>query len=446
MNRARLLRILALGLAVSWAWEAAGAAGGAAGHGDPVAPVLLGVVVILLAAKLGGELAERIGQPAVLGELLAGVLLGNLALLHSGITIFTPFRDDPILDIFARVGVIVLLFEVGLETRVGDLMKVGASSLVVAAIGVALPMLLGFFVGELMMPDTSTKAHLFLGATLAATSVGITARVLKDLGRLQQRESRIILGAAVIDDVLGLVILAVVSGIVTAGSITVWEVARISIVSVAFLAGSILVAPRVLRLLVPGLARLRVHGMKLITALSVCFGMAWLADAIGLAPIVGAFAAGLVLEEVMVQPFRTTESLHHLLSPLTTMFVPIFFVLMGFQVRLETFADPSVLLLAGAITLAAIVGKQACSLGVLERGLDRISIGVGMVPRGEVGLIFASIGRSLGVVDDRLFSATVIMVIVTTFITPPALKITMAAFDRRHGRKPPAAAAPGEHP
>jgi Kef-type K+ transport system membrane component KefB len=433
MISARLLRPLALGLVVQSAWSLAGAAGEAGGHGDPVAPVLLGVVVILLAAKLGGELAERIGQPAVLGELVSGVLLGNLALV--GFTLFAPFRDDPILDIFARVGVIVLLFEVGLETRVGDLMKVGASSLVVAAIGVAVPMALGFVVGELMLPETSSKAHLFLGATLAATSVGITARVLKDLGRLQQRESRIILGAAVIDDVMGLVILAVVSGIVTAGSITVLEVARISLVSVAFLAGAILIAPRVLRLLVPGLARLRVHGMKLITALSVCFGMAWLADAIGLAPIVGAFAAGLVLEEVMVQPFRTTESLHHLLSPLTTLFVPIFFVLMGFQVRLETFADPSVLLLAGAITLAAVVGKQACSLGVLEKGLDRITIGVGMIPRGEVGLIFASIGRSLGVVDDRLFSATVIMVILTTFITPPALKITMAAFDRRHGRK-----------
>jgi Kef-type K+ transport system membrane component KefB len=291
---------------------------------------------------------------------------------------------------------------------------------------------LGFLVGEWFLPEAGTNAHLFLGATLAATSVGITARVLKDLGRLQDREARIVLGAAVIDDVLGLILLAVVSGIVTGGSITPWEVARITLISFAFLAGAVVAGPRVMRLVVPRLARLRVKGMKLVTAMTFCFGMAWLADALGLAPIVGAFAAGLVLEEWVVEPFRSPEPLHTMLSPLSTLFVPVFFVLMGFQVNLQTFADVSVMGLAAAITVAAIVGKQVCSLGVLERGLDRITIGVGMIPRGEVGLIFAGIGRSLGVVDDALFSATVIMVIVTTFVTPPALKITMASFDRRH--------------
>ncbi|HKY33460.1 MAG TPA: cation:proton antiporter [Candidatus Polarisedimenticolia bacterium] len=413
------------------AWAAAPAAAGqAGGHHDPVAPVLLGVVVILMAAKLGASLCERIGQPAVLGELLGGVLLGNLHLV-SGVEFFLPFRDDPFLDIFARVGVIVLLFEVGLHTRVKDLMSVGPSSTLVAAIGVAVPMGLGFLVGEWLLPEASTNAHLFLGATLAATSVGITARVLKDLGRLERRESRIVLGAAVIDDVLGLIILAVVSGIVTAGTITFSEVARISLVSLAFFAGAILAGPAFMRTFVSYVARLPVQGMKTITALSFCFFLAWLADVIGLAPIVGAFAAGLVLEESTMERFSAQRPLRELIEPFVTLFVPIFFVLMGLQVKLETFADPSVLGLASAITAAAILGKQACSLGVLERGLDRITIGVGMIPRGEVGLIFASIGRGLGVVDDTLFTATVIMVIVTTFMTPPLLKLTMAAHDRR---------------
>ncbi|HEY3176208.1 MAG TPA: cation:proton antiporter [Candidatus Polarisedimenticolia bacterium] len=409
------------------------AASGEGAHHDPVASVILSLVVILIGAKLGGEIFERIGQPAVLGELVAGVLIGNLDYL-TGVGFFTGLRADPFIDIFARVGVIVLLFQVGLETRVADMLKVGASATLVASLGVIVPTVLGLIVGESLLPDMSFNAHLFLGATLAATSVGITARVLKDLGRLQDRESQIILGAAVIDDVLGLILLAVVSGIVTAGSITPFEVARITGVSILFLGGALLAGPTVVRLFVAYSARMRVRGMKVITALSFCFGLAYLADLIGLAPIVGAFAAGLVLEEASFQSFSGQRPLEETLDPFSTFFVPIFFVLMGIQVRLETFVDPAVLGLAAAITVAAVVGKQVCSLGVLEKGLDRISVGVGMIPRGEVGLIFASIGRGLGVVDDRLFSATVMMVIVTTFITPPALKLTMGRWSRKRAR------------
>ena len=400
-------------------------------HHDRVAPFLLGLVVILVAAKLGGELFERIRQPAVLGELVAGVLIGNLDFL-TGIGLFADLRTDPFIDIFARVGVVVLLFEVGLETQVGDMMKVGASSLLVATLGVIVPMILGFVVGETLLPEASRNAHLFLGATLAATSVGITARVLKDMGRVKDRESQIILGAAVIDDVLGLILLAVVSGIVTAGTVSFWEIARITAVSVLFLAGSILIGGRFVRGFAHYNSRMRVRGMKLITALTFCFGMAYLADLAGLAPIIGAFAAGLVLKEAMFERFGPQRPLDELLEPLTTFFVPIFFVLMGIQVRLEAFGDPRVLMLGGALTFAAILGKQVCSLGVLERGLDRISVGVGMIPRGEVGLIFASIGRALGVVNDAVFAAVVMMVIVTTFITPPALRLTMAIHARRH--------------
>jgi Kef-type K+ transport system membrane component KefB len=405
-------------------------AAGESQHHDPVAPVVLGLVVILLGAKFGGELFERIGQPAVLGELVVGVLIGNLDYL-TGLGFFSGLRGDAYIDIFARVGVIVLLFEVGLETRISDMVRVGPSSTLVAILGIVAPMILGALVGVAFLPDASSDTHLFIGAIMAATSVGITARVLKDLGRLKDRESQIVLGAAVIDDVLGLIILAVVSGMVATGSITLASTARITTVSLAFLFVAVLIGHRFVRIFISYISRMRVRGMKIITALVFCFAMAYMADLVGLATIVGAFAAGLVLEEAAFERMGKQKPLHDLLEPFTTFFVPIFFVLMGIQVRLETFADPRVLGLAGAFTVAAILGKQVCSLGVVERGLDRISVGVGMIPRGEVGLIFASIGRQLGVVDDVLFGATVIMVVVTTFITPPTLKWTLARYGRR---------------
>ena len=407
-------------------------------HHDPVAQLLLGLAAILLAAKLGGELFERLHQPAVLGELIAGALIGNLDYL-TGTDLFSGMRADPFIDIFARVGVVLLLFEVGLETRVGDMMKTGLSSFLVALFGVVAPTALGFLVGAWLLPEASAMTHLFLGATLSATSVGITARVLKDLGRLKDRESQIILGAAVIDDVMGLILLAVVSGMVTSGSITLADTSRIVALSVLFLGGTLMIGGRLVTLASAYLSRMRVRGMQLITALAFCFGMAFLSDLIGLAPIVGAFAAGLVLHEEMFIRFGGGRPLRDLLDPLTTLFMPVFFVVMGMQVRFESFTKPSVLLLAGGITAAALIGKQVCSLGVMEKGLDRLSIGIGMIPRGEVGLIFASIGRGLGVVDDALFGAIVLMIIVTTFITPVLLGMSLSAFARK--RKPRAAAS-----
>ncbi len=429
MNRPRMILVLSILAVVLAAGTQILAAEGEVGHHDPVAKVVLGLVVILLGAMLGGELFERIGQPSVMGELLVGVLIGNLDYM-TGLGFFSGLRTDPILSIFAGVGVIILLFEVGLETRVSDMIKVGASATLVAVLGIITPMILGFLVASYLTPDASFNSHLFVGAIMVATSVGITARVLKDLKRIQTRESQIILGAAVIDDILGLIILAVVSGIVTSGTFSVGSIARISTVSVVFLGAAVLVGPRFVKLFVSAVSTMRVRGVKMITALSFCFGLAYLADLIGLATIVGAFAAGLVLEEAVFEKLDRQKALHDLLEPFTTFFVPIFFVLMGIQVRLETFTDPNVLLLALGITMAAVIGKQACSLGV-GKGLDRLSVGVGMVPRGEVGLIFASIGKGLGVVDDSLFTAAVMMVIVTTFMTPPVLKMTLARWDRR---------------
>ena len=419
------------------------------GHSDSIAPTLLAIVVILATAKLGGELFERIGFPAVLGELVGGVILGNLVLINAGWNFFEPLRVTSIsepwaiaVDSLASLGVIILLFEVGLESTVKAMMKVGPSSLLVAVLGVVAPFVLGFgaswfFIREIS-PELSAivpagfslnYVHLFIGSVLCATSVGITARVFKDLGRLQTKEAQIILGAAVIDDVLGLIVLAVVSGIISSAEmgqpLMLGSVFQLIGISVIFLGGSlafgIFVIPRLMKLL----SKLQTGGVMFISSLIICFGLAYLANAAGLAPIVGAFAAGLVLEEVHFRGFRDEIQIEQLIRPLSTFLVPIFFVMMGIQVRLETFANPSVLGLAAGLTIAAIIGKQICGLGVIERGLDRISIGVGMIPRGEVGLIFASIGRALRVVDDSTFSAIVIMVMATTLITPPILKWTL---------------------
>lgn len=424
-------------------------------HGDPLAPVLLVLLIMLAAAKIGSEISERLGQPAVLGELIVGLVLGNLVLFNPHWSLFEPLRAASvtdgwalIIDSLARLGVILLLFEVGLESTVSEMAKVGTSSLLVALVGVIVPFVLGFGVSYMLIKEVPAdvltylpsnfnvmKIHLFVGATLCATSVGITARVLKDLGKLQTKEAKIVLGAAVIDDVLGLIVLAVVSAIVSA-SIRGSEVGTASLVRIAgtsigfFVVAiglGVVVVPRVLHYL----AKLRTSGVMIVSSLLLCFLLSWVADAVGLATIVGAFAAGLILEEVHFRDFKETIHLHELIHPISTLFVPIFFVLMGIQVRLETFADSSVVVLALGLTIAAITGKQVCGLAVVEKRLDRLSIGVGMIPRGEVGLIFAGIGKALNIVDGALYSAIVIMVILTTLITPPVLKLTLSRWDRR---------------
>ena len=424
------------------------------GHADPVAPVLVALIVILAAAKLGSEIFERLGQPAVLGELLGGVLLGNLILLNPAWSFFEPLRAANIqenwaivIDSLARLGVIILLFEVGLESTVQGMMKVGASSLVVAMLGIIAPFILGFGVSWLFIKELPAELaavvpagfslnyiHMFIGAVLCATSVGITARVFKDLGKLQTKEAQIILGAAVIDDVLGLIILAVVSGIISAAELgqplAIGALLRLIGVAILFLGGALVLGVFLVPKIMKQLARLRTSGVMLIAALLFAFALSYLANAAGLAAIVGAFAAGLILEEVHFHGFREEITIEKLIKPIATFLVPIFFVLMGIQVRLETFADLSVLGVAAGLTIAAIIGKQICGLGVLEKGLDRLTVGVGMIPRGEVGLIFASIGKSLKVIDDATFSAVVIMVIVTTLITPPVLKLTLARRQR----------------
>jgi Kef-type K+ transport system membrane component KefB len=410
------------------------------GTGAGVAHVVLALAAILAGAKLGGHLAVRIGQPAVLGELLAGVLLGNLDL--AGVTWFRSLTGDASIAMLAQLGVLILLFEVGLESTVRDMLKVGASATLVAVLGVVTPFALGWGVGALLLPKHSAYAHAFLGATLTATSVGITARVLKDLGKSRLAEARIILGAAVIDDVLGLVILAVVAGVIEAANqgttlsyaSTALVVAKAAVFLVGALALGVAVSPRLFAVA----ARLRGSGVLLATALVLCFVLAWLAAAVGLAPIVGAYAAGLILEDVHWKDFtsRGERSVGELVQPVASFLVPVFFVLMGMRVQLQSFTAAGGLGLAALLTVAAVAGKQACALGALGRGMDRLSIGIGMIPRGEVGLIFASIGLGLTlhgerIVDGGVYSAVVIMVIVTTLVTPPALKWSLERGARR---------------
>jgi Kef-type K+ transport system membrane component KefB len=409
------------------------------GHAGAVADVALALAVILVGAKLGGDLAVRLGQPSVLGELLFGVVIGNLSLV--GIDAIEPMRHSDILSIIAEIGVIILLFEVGLESTVRDMMRVGLPSLLVAVLGVITPFFLGWGVGTLLLPEHSVYEHIFLGATLTATSVGITARVLQDLGRSRSSEARIILGAAVIDDVLGLVILAVVVGIITSanqgGSVSFGSISLIFGKSILFLVAAIglglLISPRLFSVA----SKMRVRGVLLAFSLGICFLFASLAGKIGLAPIVGAYAAGLILEDVQFRGFegRGEHQLEELIRPISAFLVPVFFVLMGMRVQLASFGRIEVLGLAGLLTLAAILGKQACSLGAYRPGLDRLSIGIGMIPRGEVGLIFANVGLTLvlageRIVDEAVYSAVVIMVIITTMATPPALKWSLSRRDR----------------
>ena len=434
-------------LAAAWPVFASGS--------DVVGENLLWLALIILAARLFAPLAQKIGFPAVLGELLLGVVLGNLGLL--GFHYFDTVARDPIIMFMAELGVIILLLQIGLETRLGDLVSVGARASAVGTVGIVIPFVLGAFVaGPLVLPGMEFNAYLFLGATLAATSVGITGRVFRDLGKLKMPEAQVVLGAAVIDDVLGLVILAVVSSLVEAGTVSVVDVLLIIAKAVAFLGGSIAIGRAIAPRLLHWVSRLdNSHSMLFSLVLVVGLFMAWLAHAVGLAPIIGAFAAGLLFEPVFLKEFETpklvqdieallpvavdaekqqkirrvltrhTSHQHeHMIEPIGYFFVPVFFVMTGMQVDLTALADPKVVAVALGITVAAVAGKLVAGF-VAGKGMNPWLIGWGMVPRGEVGLIFAMVGKKLGVMSEAMFSVIVIMVILTTLLTPPILTVLL---------------------
>ena len=384
------------------------------------------LAVILLAGKFSGELFERIGQPAVLGELMAGVLLGA-----SVLGIIPTAVDDSlteIIHVFAEIGVAVLLFEVGLETDLKQLFRVGRGAMSVATVGVVLPMVGGilFWMSPLARPEFSltdaTTTGIFLGATLTATSVGITARVLQDLGVMRSIEARLIIGAAVIDDVLGLVLLGLVSTLIAGSTITVLAVGRSLGIAVGFLVLAIgiglMIAPKIFSVI----DRMRVRGILLVAAFAFLLFMAALASIAGSAPIIGAFAAGIVLSGT--NQFDTIEKR---IKPVADVFTPVFFLSIGaaLDVRLLNPFNPAnapVLFIGLTLFLIAALGKFVAGWAVPWRKFNRSAVGIGMLPRGEVGLIFANIGLVNGVLTPELFGAILIMVIGTTLLAPPLLK------------------------
>ena len=380
-----------------------------------LARLLLDLLIVLVAAKVAAELAERVKVPAVLGEIVAGILIGpsGLGLIELG------GERGVSLGVLAEIGVLLLLMSVGMEMDLAELGKVGRASLLVAIIGVAIPFAAGAGTG-LAFGELSNTA-IFFGAALTATSVGITARVFGDLRALATIEARIVLGAAVADDVLGLIILTVVVKVVTGGSVGVGTVASTLGLAVAFLVGTgvvgLLLVPRLLDLI----HRRASSGAALtVAALAVTLGFAQLADLAKLAFIIGAFMAGLA-----VGASEHHERVAHDLGAVGHVLIPVFFLQIGVNADLEAMAKPSVLGLAAAMSVLAIIGKLASALGAFGTRSDKVLIGMGMIPRGEVGLIFASIGLTNGVLDKDQYGALLLVVLVTTVVTPPLLRIRL---------------------
>ena len=378
-----------------------------------VADVLTALFAVLLAAKLGDELFKRIGQPAIIGEILAGVLIGP--------SVIGLVEPSEVLEVFAELGVVFLLFWVGLETRLGELREVGRAAVLVGVLGVVLPLAGGFGLGVATGEDGATS--LFLAAALVATSVGITSAVLIELGVLGTRASRTILGAAIVDDILAMILLAVAVGIAAEGGVDVVGILVVVALALGFvgffaLGGAKLMSSRPQLLHAP-----RFSESPLLPAVIICLGLAALSAQIGLAAIIGAFLAGMMVAETKEQHPIEDE-----VAPLYAFFPPFFFVFIGMEVDLGALADPSALLLLAAVTGVAIATKFAGAwLGARQMGSrDALVVGVGMVPRGEVGIIVAGIGRTTGVIDDELFAVIVGMSILTTLAVPPILRRLVA--------------------
>ncbi len=399
---------------------------------DPIARLGIACALVLVVAKVGGHLAMRFKQPSVLGELLGGILLGSLPL-----PLLVTLRDDPSMDLLARLGVLVLLFQVGLESTVRDILRVGIAAAAVAVLGTLGSLGAGWAAAALTLPHESAGLHWFLAASLTATSVGISARVLKDADASRTAEARTILGAAMIDDVLGLVVLAIASGAMRhsteAGAFAPLAVAWLLTKTFGFLLVALVVGIVVSPVLFRFASRLQSDGVLVATGLSFCFVMAWVSAAIGLAPIVGAFAAGLVLEDSHSGRFvaRGERSLGEQMEPIGSWLVPIFFVLMGMRADLSAFASGPRLLLVASLTLAAIAGKLLCAAGA-PRGSDRVAVALGMLPRGEVSLVFASLGLTLGLLDGGNYAVLVTVVVLTTLVTPAALRWRLSRRDASH--------------
>lgn len=431
--------------------------GSESGNEENIA-LIFGAMAALLVLSKVGNLITRLGQPAVLGEILVGVALGNLALL--GFSFFRELEHNQIMVFLAEFGVVLLLFQIGLESNLSEIKSVGMKSFTVAAIGVAAPFALGaYLIGPYILPGLSQITYLFIGASLTATSVGITGRVFKDFNKLHIKEAKVVLGAAVIDDVLGLMILAVVTAIATTGFISPAAIAVITLKAFLFLFGGIIIGNFIAKNL--GKILLKIHtgiGMKVSLVLSIGLFFSYIASLVGLAPIIGAFVAGLLLDNVHFKGFKnyrlisdikkwmasresngvdkalnqimekhSCKHVEDLIENIAYVFVPLFFVFTGLQVKLETFFNPKVLLAALLVTIIAVVGKVISGM-FLPKKYNKLIVGFAMVPRGEVGLIFGNIGKALGVISDEVFSVIIAMVILTTLLTPPILSVFLKKY------------------
>jgi Kef-type K+ transport system membrane component KefB len=399
---------------------------------EEITGILLDLFFLFAAAKMAGELFVRLRQPPIVGEVLVGVMIGPHALGLVGspdgplIDLFGGNEESAekaltvVFDVIAELGVIILLFFVGLETRLGELLVVGRRAMSVAVLGIVFPFAFGFALIWLSDPIASKDLEVeaaFVATAMVATSVGITARVLGDIGAIRTKESRIILGAAVADDILALLLLSVVSGL-GEDNFDALEVALTGVVAVAFVVFAALVGTRVIKQYSIHLERIQVRNAPLLVAIILMLGLSALAGLIGLAAIIGAFLAGMMLSEA-----KERFNLEQQALPIYELLVPFFFVVIGTKVDIGAFEDTTVLAVALAVTGLAILGKLIGgglgSLGMRPR--SAAIVGVGMVPRGEVGLVAASIGAGIGAISDDMFSVVVFMSIATTILAPPAL-------------------------
>lgn len=413
-----------------------------------LAGVLMVLVIIYTMSKLGGELSKRLDLPPVLGELVGGVVVGVSALhlivfpetgatagdsvvmsvlqwlgnLDAAAVAHIFQSQSEAISVLAELGVIVLLFEIGLESDLRELSKVGYQAAIVAIVGVAAPFLLGT-VGLVTLFHVPTIAAIFAGAALTATSIGITSKVLSELGQLKSSEGQIIVGAAVIDDVLGIIVLAVVASLAKTGEVDLLNVVYLIVSASGFLLGAIFLGKFFNKSFVAIADKLQTRGALLIPAFTFALVMAFLANVIHLEAILGAFAAGLVLDET-----DKRQELDRQVAPIADILVPIFFVTVGAKADLSVLnpaveANRAGLVIAAFLIVVAIIGKIVTGWTVFGKpGVNRLAIGIGMIPRGEVGLVFAGIGSASGVLDKPLEAAIITMVILTTFLAPPLLQ------------------------
>jgi Kef-type K+ transport system membrane component KefB len=374
---------------------------------------LLSLITIYVSARLLGELAARLGQSAVLGELLAGVLLGG--------SVLNLIQATDTLKLLGEVGIILLLFEIGLESDLQSFLRVGWSAVGVAILGVVSPFLLGY--GFALALHMTPFQAFFIGIALTPTSIAIPVRVLHDLGRLATAEGNIILGAAVLDDILALVGLSVVVGMAASGAVSALDVSRTAGLAILFLTLAILLGIRYAHLFSGLVNKMNTRGALVIAAMTFALLLSYSAEAVGLAPLVGAFAAGLVLAKT-----EHHARIEERIKPVADVFVPVFFVLVGAAVDLSHLNPINaqnwpVLLLASALTLAAVLGKLVSGMGAMRAKLNRWGIAIGMIPRGEVVMIFAVMGLSDRIITEGQYGALLIVVVVTTLITPVLLKV-----------------------